>query len=90
MPELGQNPNATRVPLCLLPPEPDSCSGVQQKRSLDYLHGESKQRRRNVHGERLRRLQVSLEIDLYFQAASTKLKSKNFDAGGTGWLRSPH
>jgi hypothetical protein len=30
------------------------------------------------------------EIGRYFQAASTKLKSKNFDSGGTCWLRSPH
>jgi len=30
------------------------------------------------------------EIGGYFQAASTKFKSKNFDAGGMGGLRSPH
>jgi len=34
--------------------------------------------------------EVFHEIGGYFQLASTKLKSKNFDAGGTGWLRSPH
>jgi hypothetical protein len=27
---------------------------------------------------------------IYFHAVSTKLKSKNFDIGGTGCLRSPH
>jgi hypothetical protein len=37
-----------------------------------------------------RRLASAHEIGRYFQAASTKLKSKNFDAGGTGTVRSPH